>query len=328
MKKGRILSGMRPTGKLHLGHLIGALDNWVKLQDEYECFYEVANWHALTDHLDTRDFREDIYDMVRDWLSAGVDSEKSVIFVQSDVPQHSELHLLLSMLTPVPWLERCATFKEKIKDMHLGKSDISYGLLGYPVLQAADILIYKANIVPVGEDQLPHLELTREIARRFNYYYGNVFPEPKALLTKTSKLLGLDGQKKMSKSYGNYIGLGDKPMEIQKKIQTMFTDPKRIRLKDPGHPESCNVYSYYEVFSSSEVYKLLKEDCKGAKIGCTECKKNLAKYVGKFLMPFQENQKKWTRDRIKVILEEGTNKARNIAEATMDEVRKAMKAGR
>ena len=329
MKKGRILSGMRPTGKLHLGHLIGALDNWVKLQDEYECFYEVANWHALTDHLDTKNFQEDIYDMVRDWLAAGLDPGKSVIFIQSDVPEHSELHLLLSMLTPVPWLERCATFKEKVREMHLGKGDISYGLLGYPVLQAADILIYKANVVPVGEDQLPHLELTREIARRFNYYYGrvglhdNIFPEPVALLTKTAKLLGLDGQTKMSKSYGNYISLGDSVKEIQKKVQTMFTDPERIRLKDPGHPESCNVYSYYKVFNS-EVCKTLMQDCKGANIGCTECKQNLAKYISEFLAPFQERQREWRKDRIKAILDEGAKKARIVARATMEEVRNAM----
>ena len=328
MMKGRILSGMRPTGKLHIGHLIGALDNWVKLQDEYECFYEVANWHALTDRLDTKNFREDIYDMARDWLASGLNPEKSVMFVQSDVPQHSELHLLLSMLTPVPWLERCATFKEKIKEMHIGKADVSYGLLGYPVLQAADILIYKANAVPVGEDQLPHLELTREIARRFNYYYGNIFPEPQALLTKTSKLLGLDGRAKMSKSYGNYISLSDSAKEIQNKVQTMFTDPERIRLKDAGHPESCNVYSYYKIFSSDETCKTLLEDCKKTKIGCAECKQNLAKYIQNFLIPFQERQKEWSKDRINTILEEGAKKAENVAEATMQEVRRAMKSGR
>jgi len=325
MKKGRILSGMRPTGKLHLGHLIGALDNWVKLQDEYECFYEVANWHALTDRLDTKSFKEDICDMVRDWLAAGLDPQKSVMFIQSDVPQHSELYLLLSMLTPVPWLERCATFKEKIKEMHLGKGDISYGLLGYPVLQAADILIYKADVVPVGEDQLPHLELTREVARRFNYYYGSIFPEPQALLTRTAKLLGLEGRTKMSKSYGNYIGLGDSAEEIQGKVQTMFTDPKRIRLKDPGHPESCNVYSYYEIFSPGETCRQLTADCKGAGMGCTECKQKLAKHVEKFLTPFQERQKKWKKDIVKDILDEGARKAKFVAEATIEEVRKAMK---
>lgn len=325
MKKGRILSGMRPTGKLHLGHLIGALDNWVKLQDEYECFYEVANWHALTDHLDTKSFQEDIYDMVRDWLAAGLDPQKSVMFIQSDVPEHAELHLLLSMLTPVPWLERCATFKEKIKDMHIGKSDVSYGLLGYPVLQAADILIYKADIVPVGEDQLPHLELTREIARRFNYYYGEIFPEPKALLTETARLMGLDGKTKMSKSCGNYISLGDSPQEIKKKVHAMFTDPKRIKLNDAGHPETCNVFSYYEIFSTEEISKKLHEDCKKANLGCTECKKNLAQYIEKFLTPVQERQKEWSRDKIITILEEGARRAGFVAKATMDEVRKAIK---
>jgi len=327
MKKGRIFSGMRPTGKLHLGHLIGALNNWVKLQDEYDCIYGVANWHALTDRLETKDFSDDMYDMVRDWLAAGIDPSKSIIFVQSDVVEHAELYLLLGMLTPVPWLERCTTFKEKIKDMRIGKPDISYGLLGYPVLQTADIIIYKANAVPVGEDQLPHVELSREIARRFNYYFGEIFPEPKALLTETARLMGLDGKTKMSKSLGNFISLSDTPDEIKAKVQTMFTDPKRLRLNDPGHPDSCNVFSYYKIFGPADIHKELHVSCKESKIGCTECKKNLSKYIEGFVVPFQEKQKKWNRDQIKVILEEGAKKARMIAQSTMEEVRKAMKIG-
>jgi len=326
VKKGRVLSGMRPTGRLHLGHLLGALNNWVRLQDEYECFYEVANWHALTDHLDTKNFSDNIYYIVRDWLAAGIDPEKSTMFLQSDIVEHSELHLLLSMLVPVPWLERCATFKEKVKDMHLGKAEISYGLLGYPVLQAADILIYKANAVPVGEDQLPHLELTREIARRFNYYYGKVFPEPEALLTQTSKLLGLDGQKKMGKSYENYISLDENPQEIAKKIQGMFTDPRRIRLKEPGHPDHCNVFTYYTLFAAKEVADEISVECRTSKIGCTDCKKNLAGYVERYLQPIQQAQKKWTREKVREILQEGAKRAQTIARATMEEVRRAMKA--
>lgn len=325
--KKRILSGMRPTGRLHIGHFLGALVNWVKLQDEYECFYEVASWHALTDHLDTSDFQDNIFYMVRDWLAVGIDPEKSVIFLQTDVPEHAELHLLLSMLTPVPWLERCTTFKEKVRDMRLGKSDISYGLLGYPILQAADILIYKADTVPVGEDQMPHLELTREIARRFNFHYDAIFPEPKGLLTPTPKLVGLDGQKKMSKSCDNYIALDETHESIAKKVQTMFTDPKRIRLSDPGHPEKCNLYTYYTLFAESGISAALLSDCEHSRVGCTDCKKKLAGYIEKYLEPIQEKQKKWTREKVREILEEGARRARSIARSTMEEVRRAMNIG-
>jgi len=243
------------------------------------------------------------------------------------VPEHAELHLILSMLTPVPWLERCATFKEKVRDMHIGKGDISYGLLGYPVLQAADIMIYKGDAVPVGEDQLPHVELTREIARRFNYYYGQIFPEPKALLAPTSKLMGLDANRKMGKSYDNYLSLDEEPESVDKKIQSMFTDPKRIKLSDPGHPESCNVYVYYTLFAPREISNSLLPECKASKIGCTDCKKRLAGFIKKYLEPIQQNQKKWTHDRVKSILEEGAKRARTIASATIAEVHKAMKTG-
>jgi len=323
--KKRILSGMRPTGRLHLGHLLGALENWVKLQDEYECYYMVANWHALTDHLDTKDYQDNIYYIVRDWLAAGIDPAKSTVFVQSELREHSELYLLLSMLVPVPWLERCTTFKEKVRDMHIGKADISYGLLGYPVLQAADIMMYKANAVPVGEDQLPHLELTREIARRFNYFYGEVFPEPQGLLAPTSKLLGLDGQKKMGKSYDNYISLDETPQETAKKVQGMFTDPARIKLSDPGHPHLCNVFTYCTLFGPKDAPAALRGDCAASRIGCTDCKKRLAGYVEKFLAPIQEKQKHCTRDKVMDILNEGAVKAGKMARATMDEVRQAMK---
>ncbi|MBU1727572.1 MAG: tryptophan--tRNA ligase, partial [Candidatus Omnitrophica bacterium] len=271
----RILSGMRPTGKLHLGHLVGALDSWVKLQDEYDCFFMVADWHALmSEYENTAVLSESIIDNVVDWLAAGIDPQKAVLFVQSKVSAHLDLFMMFSCLTPLGLLERCPTYKEqmreiKTRDLH------TYGFLGYPVLQAADILVYKAEKVPVGDDQLPHLELTREIARRFNgLYKKEIFPYPDAILTKFPRLLGLDARK-MSKSYNNTINLSDSEETLKQKVSSMFTDPKRIKLNDKGHPDTCNVFSYYCVFVP-ESKDEARNWCENANIGCTECKKLLA----------------------------------------------------
>jgi tryptophanyl-tRNA synthetase len=321
MKK-RILSGMRPTGKLHLGHLVGALDNWVKLQDEYECFFMIADWHALmSEYANPDNLKENLIDNVVDWLACGISAKKSTIFVQSQVKEHLELYMVFSIITPLGWLQRCPTYKEQLQE--LTNRDLStHGFLGYPALQAADILLYKAKAVPVGEDQLPHLELTREIGRRFNSLYKkDVFADAEALLTKSSRLLGLDGRK-MSKSYDNYIALSEEPKIISKKIQNMFTDPLRIKLTDPGHPQNCNVHSYYAVFAPQRK-KEIDELCRKAKIGCTECKKELAGIVIKFLEPIQEKRKKLLEDKKQIfdILEDGRKKASAIAQETMSEVR-------
>jgi len=324
-KKGRILSGMRPTGKLHLGHLVGALGNWVKLQDEYECFFMIADWHALmSEYENTQVIAEATRDNAVDWLASGLDTEKAVIFVQSDVKEHAELHLIFSCITPIGWLERCPTYKEQkqeIKDRDLN----NYAFLGYPVLQAADIVLYKANVVPVGEDQLPHLELTREIVRRFNTMYGKeVFPEPQAKLTKSSKLLGLD-RRKMSKSYGNAILLSEEPADIEKKVQSMITDPQRIRRTDPGRPDYCNVHSYYEAFAPGEAPEVARQ-CRNAEVGCVECKKRLARVLVEYLAGFRERRKKLMEDGEKVdtILEQGAQKAHSVAVQTLAEVRSAL----
>ncbi|MCH7504328.1 tryptophan--tRNA ligase [PVC group bacterium] len=321
----RILSGMRPTGRLHIGHLLGALENWVKYQDEYDCFYMVADWHALMSEYEKPDAtRQNIYDCVADWLAFGVDTSKSTVFVQSDVPEHLELYMMLSCITPLPWLERCPTYKEQLKEIK-GRDLFTYAFLGYPALQAADIMLYKANIVPVGKDQLPHLELTREICRRFNHLYKtDVLIEPQAMLTKTSKLLGIDNRK-MSKSYGNTIALSDEPDVIIKKTKKMITDPQRIKMDDPGHPEVCNVYSYYNVFApeqSKEVY----DWCTGAKKGCTECKSIMADVLIKRLEEGQKARKEIVRDKktIQNILKNGAEKARDIAGKTMKEVKEAV----
>lgn len=342
MKK-RILSGMRPTGKLHLGHLVGALNNWIKLQSEFECFFMVADWHALmSEYENPQDLKENILDNVVDWLACGVSPEKSVIFVQSQVPQHLELHIIFSIITPLGLLERCPTYKEQLREVT--NRDLStYGFLGYPVLQAADILLYKAQAVPVGEDQLPHLELTRQIARKFNHLYpvrkdtsGHIkfsngvygqgfFNEPKALLTEDTRLLGLD-RRKMSKSYNNYIALSEEPDSIRKKVQSMFTDPARVRATDPGHPQECNVHNYYAVFSPGRE-KEISPLCRQAKIGCTECKKELAAILIKFLEPIQERRNKLlkNKDGIFDILSLGRKKAAVIAEETISEVKKLLK---
>jgi len=325
MKK-RILSGMRPTGKLHLGHLVGALDNWVKLQDEYDCFFMVADWHALmSEYANTERLRENIADNAIDWLACGINPKKSTVFIQSHIPEHLELYITFSIITPLGLLERCPTYKEQLREVT--NRDLStYGFLGYPVLQAADILVYKAEAVPVGEDQLPHLELTRQIARRFNNLVKEeAFPEPKALLTKTNRLLGLDGRK-MSKSYDNFIALSEEPASVRKKIQNMFTDPLRIKFSDPGHPDECNVHSYYAVFAP-ERKKEVDELCRKAKIGCTDCKGELAEIIVKFLAPIQEKRSQLLKNKKQVfdILDEGEKKAREVCVHTMQEVRNLLK---
>ncbi len=321
MKK-RILSGMRPTGKLHLGHLVGALDNWVKLQDEYDCFFMIADWHALmSEYENTQDLKENIIDNVVDWLACGISPQKATIFIQSHVKEHLELFMFFSVITPLGLLERCPTYKEQLREV--ANRDLNtYGFLGYPVLQAADILLYKAEIVPVGEDQLPHLELTRQIARKFNHIYKKViFPEAEALLTKERRLLGLDGRK-MSKSYNNYIALSEPPEAVAKKVQNMFTDPTRIKLTDPGHPEKCNVHSYYAVFAPGRK-KEIDELCRKAEIGCTDCKKDLAKIIIKFLQPIQGKRDELLKDKGKIfdILALGEKKATAFASATISEVK-------
>src|ERR1700690_3508808 len=327
-KKGRILSGMRPTGKLHLGNYVGALRNWVGLQDSYECFFFIADWHALTtDYADTRAVKQNSLEVMIDYLAAGLDPERSTMFIQSHVPAQAELHLLLSMITPLGWLERVPSYKEQkenIKEKDLG----TYGFLGYPLLQSADILIYQADVVPVGEDQVAHVELTREIARRFNGFYGRsneVFPEPKSLLTPAAKLPGTDGRK-MSKSYGNTIMLADPEPVVRQKLKTMVTDPARVRRTDPGNPDVCPVGDLHKIFSSKETMAKVNEGCRSAGIGCIECKGWAADALVKLLNPIQERRRKYEekpRDAWD-ILEAGAEKARKAAAETMDGVRAAM----
>ncbi|MCS7180433.1 MAG: tryptophan--tRNA ligase, partial [bacterium] len=317
-----ILSGMRPTGPLHIGHLFGALKNWKRLQDEgYRCFYMIADYHALsTDYSDTNKIKEYVEEIAIDFISSGLNPEKSTIFIQSLVPEHTELHLIFSMIIPVSYLERNPVYKEQIeevkdKDLH------TYGFLGYPVLQAADILIYKANSVPIGIDQLPHLELTREIARKFNNLYGETFPEPEALLTETPKIPGIDGRK-MSKSYNNAIYLKDPPEVIKEKVSKMFTDPKRIYRKDPGHPENCPVYAYQKIFNEIRA-KEIENECKNAIIGCTDCKRELGEKLAFYLENIRMIRKELEKNREKLIsvLIEGSKKAREVAKNTIMEVK-------
>ncbi|HXW92364.1 MAG TPA: tryptophan--tRNA ligase [Terriglobales bacterium] len=325
----RVLSGMRPTGKLHLGNFVGALDNWVRMQDQYRCFYCVVDWHALTtDYADTAVIKHNSIEVVLDWLAAGIDPERSTLFIQSHVPQHAELHLLLSMITPLGWLERVPTYKEQrenITEKDLG----TYGFLGYPVLQAADILMYKADCVPVGEDQVPHVELTREIARRFNLFYRlggkPVFPEPQPLLTPAAKLPGTDGRK-MSKSYGNTILLTDPEPVIRQKLKTMVTDPARVRRSDPGNPDLCPVGDLHKIFSPPATLGKVEEGCRSAGIGCIECKGWAADALVRILNPMQERRKKYEQNPRLAwdILEEGSAQARNSAAETMEQVRDAM----
>ncbi|HXZ32385.1 MAG TPA: tryptophan--tRNA ligase [Terriglobales bacterium] len=325
----RVLSGMRPTGRLHLGNYVGALQNWVRMQDRYECFFVIVDWHALTtDYADTSKIKENSVEVLFDWLAAGLDPKRSTLFIQSHVPQHAELHLLLSMITPLGWLERVPTYKEQrenIKDKDLG----TYGFLGYPVLQAADILIYKGEVVPVGEDQVAHIELTREITRRFNMFYNfegkPVFPEPQPLLTPAAKLPGTDGRK-MSKSYNNTIMLTDPEPVVRQKLKTMVTDPARIRRSDPGNPDVCPVGDLHKIFSRAETIARVNAGCRSAGIGCIECKGWAADALVSILNPMQERRKKY-EDNPRLawdILEAGSAKASKVADNTMREVREAM----
>ncbi|MBU1711586.1 MAG: tryptophan--tRNA ligase [Proteobacteria bacterium] len=325
-EKKRILSGMRPTGPLHLGNLHGALLNWIQMQEEYECFYFIADWHALTsDYENTSMISEYTREMIIDWLSAGLSPDKSTMFIQSRIKEHAELFLILSMITPVPWLERNPTYKDQI--VQLSNKDLStFGFLGYPVLQAADIIMYKPSGVPVGMDQVPHVEITREIARRFNYLYGNVFPEPEAILTKTPKILGLD-RRKMSKSYNNAIFLSDKPDVISSKVSIMITDPQRARKTDPGDPDVCNVFEFHKIYTDKETINDIIPKCRTAKIGCVECKKIMAKSLSKSLEPIREKREYYEAhpDLVDEIIADGILKARKVAETTMKEVRASVK---
>ncbi|MFQ3548956.1 MAG: tryptophan--tRNA ligase [Armatimonadota bacterium] len=323
MKKGKLLSGMQPTGLLHLGNLEGALANWVKLQYEYDAYYFIADWHSLTTLYEkTELIKKYTREVAIDFLAAGLDPDICAIFKQSDVKEHAELHLLFSMITPVPWLERVPTYKEKQENLQIESA--SYGLLGYPVLQAADILIYKANAVPVGKDQLPHLELSREIGRRFNYIYGEIFPDCEAKLTEYAAMPGLDGRK-MSKSYGNAIYISDTEKETEDKVKTMFTDPQKIRKDDPGHPDGCAVFAMHKIYNKEEVEELHSE-CEAGRVGCMSCKKHLASILNNRLAPIREKRRDLEQhpEKVDQILADGAEKARKIAKQTMNEVRAAM----
>jgi len=317
---------MRPTGPLHLGNYFGALANWVDMQDTYDCFFFIADWHALTsDYEETSRVKGHIQTLIIDWLSAGLSPEKCTFFVQSDIKEHAELFLILSMITPVPWLERNPTYKDQI--VQLSNKDLStFGFLGYPVLQAADIIMYKANGVPVGIDQVPHVEITREIARRFNFLYGNVFPEPEAILTETPKILGLD-RRKMSKSYDNAIYLSDSPDEIASKVMKMITDPQRMRRSDPGNPDVCNVFTFHKTYTDSELVAKIDKECRAAKIGCVECKKIMAENLIKGLEPIREKRRYYEErpELVEEIIKNGGKKATAVARQTMEAVRSAVK---
>jgi len=323
-KKGRILSGHRPTGRLHLGHLEGTLRTWAALQDDYECFFEIADWHALTTaYEDTQLLRENIEQVAIDWLAAGLDPERSVLFVQSDVKEHAELHLLLSMVTPVSWLERCPTYKDQ--KQQLGEEQTAgYGFLGYPVLQAADIIIYKADTVPIGEDQLPHLELTREIVRRFNNIYEPIFPEPQAKLSRFPVIPGTDGRK-MSKSYGNTIELGDSPEVMAEKFRKMFTDPEKIYKGDVGHPNKCPVFVYHNIYNQQRT-EPIKLGCESGELGCVDCKSELIEKLLPALEPMMQRRAELEADRsaVREVLAAGGEAARAVAAQTMEEARAVM----
>jgi len=326
MPKKRILSGMRPTGPLHLGNLHGALSNWKSMQDDYECFFFIADWHALTSDYDiTAPIQGNIMDIFIDWLSVGLSPDKCTLFVQSHIKEHAELSLLLSMITPLPWLERNPTYKEQIAQ--LKNKDLStFGFLGYPVLQAADIIIYKANGVPVGIDQAPHVELTREIARRFNHFYGDIFPIPETILTETPKILGID-RRKMSKSYHNAIFLSDTPQEIRDKVSQMITDPQRARRTDPGDPDVCNVFSFHRLYSDQQTVQRIDRECRKAQIGCVECKQMMAENLIKRLEPVYEQRAYYEAhpDTVRTIIDDGDQRARLVARETMEQVRAAIK---
>jgi tryptophanyl-tRNA synthetase len=326
MTRKRIVSGMRPTGRIHLGHVHGALENWKELTRDYDCFYFIADWHALTsDYADTGGIRENAHEIIIDWIAVGLDPDIATFFVQSQILEHAELHLLFSMITPLPWLERNPTYKEQLREL-TQKDVYTYGFLGYPVLQAADILIYKANGVPVGEDQAPHVELTREIARRFNHVFGEVFPVPDLLLAPTSKLLGLD-RRKMSKSYGNAIFLSDDAETVRTKVSQMVTDPQRARKSDPGDPSICNVYAFHEFYTDPGAVRQIEADCRKAEIGCVACKKRMAENLNRALEPIREKRRALEADpdTVRAVMAQGTEKARAIARKTMEEVREKVR---
>ncbi len=326
MTKKRILSGMRPTGKLHIGHYVGALENWVKLQDEYQNFHLIADYHVLTTNLDTSGIYENSIEMLIDWLAAGLDPQKSPMFRQSQIKEHTELNLILSMLITVNRLERNPTVKDQVRDLHI--EQVIYGHLGYPVLQAADILLYKGNAVPVGEDQVPHIEITREITRRFNNQYGTVFPEPEPLLTKFSRLPGLDGNAKMSKSLNNTILLSDNPETVKSKLKKAVTDPQKIRKGDPGNPDICLVFSYHKKFNPGEIPEI-EAGCRSGALGCFDCKMNCASKISALLEPIIEKRKHLEEHpgEVKDVLADGEKRAKKIAEETMNEVHEKMKFG-
>lgn len=318
MLKKRIVSGLRPTGKMHLGNFLGTVSNWLDYQENYNCFFMIADWHALTtEYKQPQKIKNFSLEMLKDWLSLGINPEKSTIFIQSEVRAHLQLYLLLSMITPLPWLERNPTYKDLLterKDEDLR----TFGFLGYPVLQAADILIYKANIVPIGLDQLPHIELTREIAKRFNFLYKEIFPLPEHKLTEIPKLIGTDGRK-MSKSYDNCIYLSDEPDDLKKKIKNMITDPARIKKSDLGHPNVCSVFQYQQIFNKNNILQI-KQDCENANIGCINCKENLASIIINFFADFREKRKEIKLEKIKEIIEYGNSKANQEAEKVLKEI--------
>ncbi len=321
----RVLSGMQPSGLMHLGNLLGALENWKALQTEHDCFFFAADWHALsTNYADTSRVKEFTQELLIDWLAAGIDPDKTTVFIQSQIPEHAILHLLFSMIIPVPWLERNPTYKEKQDEIK--EKDLStYGFLGYPVLQAADILLYKPDLVPVGKDQLPHLELTREVGRRFNSLYTSVFPEPKEFLTKFPKVLGIDGRK-MSKSYHNTINLSDTEPVVRQKLKTMVTDPARVRRTDKGNPEICPVYDFHKIFSNEATIKQIDTDCRTAAIGCIDCKKQVGDALVERFSPMWETRAVVTAEpkRIQEVVEDGRTRASTVANETMKEVKEAM----
>ena len=322
----RILSGMRPTGKLHLGHYVGALENWVALQKDYENFHLIADYHVLTTQLDTTDIAQNTLEMVKDWLAAGIDPELSPIFRQSRIKEHAELFLLLSMLITKARLERNPTLKEQVRDLNL--DNIAYGYLGYPVLQSADILLYKGELVPVGKDQAPHVEIARELARRFNKTYGKVFPEPRPKLTKFSRLPGLDGKSKMSKSLGNAILLSDEPDAIQAKLHGAYTDPLKVRKHDPGRPEICLVYTHHTRFNAAQSPEI-KAGCESGSLGCVDCKRMCGEAIAKHLEPFRERRRYYDErpDELQTVLHDGEARAKIVAQDTMVQVRAAMGLG-
>ncbi|MDX8396116.1 MAG: tryptophan--tRNA ligase [Mariprofundaceae bacterium] len=331
-KPKRILSGMRPTGKLHLGHMKGVLENWLQLQEDNHCYFFAADWRALTtDYATPEIVKNTIWDMLIDWLAVGIDPEKSTIFIQSEVPEHAELHLLFSFMTPISWLERVPTYKDQIEQLR--EKDLgTYGFLGYPLLQSADILIYRADAVPVGEDQVPHVELTREVARRFNHLYRKgippLFPEPQALLMKASKMPGLDGRK-MSKSYNNTIEISETWKATEKKVKTMPTDPARVKRDDPGTPEKCPVWDFHKIYSTEEERCELREGCTTASIGCLDCKKVLLNHLEEELQPIRERRIDIAsrQDDLRDIVKAGNERARLEASRTMEKVRKTLKMG-